>query len=314
MTKQHTEPVDFIILGAAKAGTTSLYHYLKVHPRICMSRIKETMFFSLEGRKVEFLGPGDMQSAYRYAVTSIKDYEACFHGCGRNMLRGEASPMYLHDPRAVENIKRHAPSARLITILRNPVERAYSAYMHLRRDQREPYENFSDALYAEQERIDKGYGDIWHYASLGFYGQQLRHYLDHFSRDQILILFYEDLCRDRDGVLDTIYRFLDIETGHYPGDDTRHNSGGIAKNERLHRFVYQVLQGDNWFRSLMQRLFPESVRTRVATGIRLFEARVNLKKYDEISPEDKAYLIDLYRSDIEELQQLVGRDLSHWLQ
>jgi len=314
MPTQRTEPVDFIILGAAKAGTTSLYHYLKAHPRICMSRVKETMFFALEGRKADFSGPGDRQSAYRHAVTSLEAYEASFQGCEAHMLRGEASPMYLHDPRAPENIKRHAPNARLIAVLRNPIERAYSAYMHLRRDQREPCKKFSDALKAEQERIAKGYGDIWHYTTLGFYGRQLRSYLEYFDREQILILFHEDLCKDRNGVLDTIYRFLDIETGYYPSDDSRHNSGGIPKNERLHRFVYRVIQGDNWFRSLMQRLFPESFRTRVATRIRLFEARVNLKKYDEISPEDKAYLIDLYRSDIEELQQLVGRDLGHWLQ
>src|SRR5688572_7713518 len=125
---------NFLIIGAAKAGTTSLYSYLNQHPQIFMSPVKEPNFFALEGEKLNFRGPGDAQVINRYSITQLESYRAHFKGITQETCIGEASTLYLDHPKAVERIQHYTPKARLITILRDPVERAFSNFLHAVRD------------------------------------------------------------------------------------------------------------------------------------------------------------------------------------
>lgn len=314
MPSENKDIIDFIIIGAAKSGTTSLYQYLKQHPSICMSQVKETNFFSLEGRKICFNGPGDMETgAHSKSISDIKDYQKTFLHCKNKQLRGEASPLYLSDKNTPKNIFLKAPNVKLIAILRNPVDRAYSSYMHLVRDQRETIRDFRQALDAEQDRINNNYSEIWHYATNGFYYQQLMRYYSLFGAEQILVLFHDDLIKNRNHQLDIIYKFLNVETGVYPEAKEKHNIGGIPKNNYVHNLIYNLLNKENLLRTITQKIFTESVRSRVATIIRKAESKINLKQYPPMSDSDRKYLINIYKEDIGKLEKLLNKDLSNWL-
>ena len=314
MSSEKEAIIDFIIIGAAKSGTTSLYQYLKQHPSICMSQIKETNFFSLEGQNIRFSGPGDMETgAHTKSISTIKDYQKTFLHCKDKQIRGEASPLYLSDKNAPKNIFLKVPNVKLIAILRNPVDRAYSSYMHLVRDQRETIRDFRQALDAEQDRIKNNYSEIWHYATNGFYYEQLMRYYKVFNAEQILVLFHDNIIKNRNQQLDIIYKFLNVETGVYPEDKERHNIGGIPKNNFVHNLIYNLLNKKNLLRTITQKIFTESVRSRVATTIRKAESKINLRKYPPISEEEKKHLINIYRDDIHKLENLLNKDLSNWL-
>ena len=143
---------NFIVLGAAKAGTTALYHYLGQHPEVCMSRTKETNFLALKDDPLDFRGPGDRDYITRFSVTTLDGYRDQFRGCGAKPAIGEASPLYLYSPKAPGLIGEVVPDAKLIVILRNPIDRAYSAFLHLVRDGRETVLDFGEALRLEDER------------------------------------------------------------------------------------------------------------------------------------------------------------------
>jgi Sulfotransferase family len=167
---------NFLIIGAGKAGTSSLYQYLKQHPQIYMSPIKETNFFALEGQDLNFADPRDRIN--KYSITKIEDYYAQFEAVSNETAIGEASPLYLYEPKAPEQIQHYIPDVKLIAILRNPVDRAYASFLYLHREQRESLEYFSEALDAEPSRIQNNYPWIWHYKNLGFYAEQLQRYFE----------------------------------------------------------------------------------------------------------------------------------------
>lgn len=138
---------NFLIVGAQKAGTTSLHYYLKQHPQIYMRPRKEPHFF--EGMHWDFYRPGRIM----LAVTDLADYQALFEGVTDEKAIGEASASYLYSPKAPTLIKRSIPDARLIAILRNPPDRAYSNFLHCVRGGRESIVDFAEALRVEEERI-----------------------------------------------------------------------------------------------------------------------------------------------------------------
>ena len=143
---------NFFIIGAAKSGSTSLYHYVKQHPQIYMSPLKEPKFFALAGEKLDFPGPGDQENVSR-AITDIHSYRNLFQGRTTEIVIGEASVLYLYSRRAINHIWQSIPNAKLIAILRHPVDRAYSNFLSLRRPNHEPIADFSQALQQEEARI-----------------------------------------------------------------------------------------------------------------------------------------------------------------
>src|ERR687883_42510 len=154
---------NFFVVGAQKAGTTSLYYYLKQHPEVYMSPVKEPHFF--EGMQSEFYRPGRKVMP----VTCLGDYQALFQGVSNEKAIGEASASCLYSPKAPALLKGAIPNAKLIAVLRNPVDRAYSNFLHCIRVNREPLPSFAGALQAEEGRIRNNWGPLWHYKQKGFY-------------------------------------------------------------------------------------------------------------------------------------------------
>ena len=121
---------NFLIIGAMRAGTTSLYHYLKQHPQVYMSPVKEPRFFALEGEKPDPGRPTD-ERLMNHSITDIEAYRALFQAVSKETAIGEASPLYLYSPKAPERIRHYIPDAKLIAVLRDPVERAYSHFLDI---------------------------------------------------------------------------------------------------------------------------------------------------------------------------------------
>jgi len=177
---------DFLVAGVPKAGTTALHMALSRHPGLYMSPIKEPKFFLTDGPPPTKGGPGDALT-YREHVWQRDRYEALFDAAPAGALCGESTPLYLHDRAALRRIKELTPAARLIVVLRDPVERAHSNWTHLWSAGLEPVGDFVRACAEEERRVAAGWASFWHYIGLGKYGEQLDYAFSQFPREQVLV-------------------------------------------------------------------------------------------------------------------------------
>lgn len=292
----------FLLVGAAKAGTTSLADYLGQHPEIFMSPVKEPNFFAFEGQSVCFTGPGD-EGINRRTITDLASYRRLFEASDDQPARGEASVVYLVSARAPERIRQHIPSARIVMILRDPVERAYSSYLYMQRDGREPLDSFREALAAEPARIAAGWQHIWWYVEAGFYGRQVARYLRQFPRDQILVLFYEHLRLDPAAVLSEVFKFLGVDPCFRPDTSIRHTPSGLPRS----RVVHGVLSRPLALKSLAKRILPSRAVRRTAARLR----KANLRR-PHLDSRLEVELRRVFHDDIEYLGELLDEDLSRW--
>lgn len=302
----------FFIIGAQKCGTTALYHFLNQHPDVFMSPVKEPNFFAFDGEPVDFRDADGRYSPIRdNSITDLPSYQALFSGRTRERAVGEASPHYLYVSGTAKRIKDHIPDVKLIAILRDPVERAYSAYLHARLASREPVRDFEEALRREDDRIRSRHGYIYHYASMGFYYRQLLEYFDQFKRDQIKIYIHDDLEDDSLGFMRDIYSFIGVDSSFVPDMSLRHNASGIPRSASLHKLLRYVST-----RKGIYKYVPEFVRSVLPTStIHSMAMKVrgtNLHK-PPIPPDGRAYLVEMYREEVARLERLIDRDLSHWI-
>ncbi|MDQ3862200.1 MAG: sulfotransferase domain-containing protein, partial [Actinomycetota bacterium] len=235
-------------------------------------------------------------------VTDINDYRALFRGVSGEVAIGEASHWYLYHPKAPRRIKHHIPDVKLVAILRNPVDRAYSQFLHFVRDGQEPLADFAQALREEDRRIH----DHWafgRYASRGFYYSQLKRYYDLFDRSQIKVHLYEDLSADAPTLLRDTFRFLEVDPTFVPELSVEPNVSGIPRNRVLHA----MLTRSGRTKAVLRQHLP--------TGMLELANRLknrNLVK-PQLSPELRLEMTEMYREEIVKLEDLIGRDLSGWL-
>ena len=291
---------NFLVLGTAKAGTTALHRYFIQHPEIYMSQPKELRFFPFENQQPNFRGPGDEKWAY---ITNLEDYSTYFSAGADYRVRGEAAPIYLYHARTPERIRHHIPHAKLIAILRHPTDRAYSHYLIMKRDGYEPL-NFREALVAEDQRVAANWSPNRHYRRRGFYTQQLQTYFDMFKSEQIAIYLYDDFVRDPLRFMQTIFRFLDVDDTFVPDMSERYNESKLLRSPALHDFLAERRPS----KDLLKPLIPFRIRKR----IKHHRNSRNLAK-PPLAPELRRHLTEGYRDDIRKLQDMLQRDLSHWL-
>ena len=295
---------NFLVIGAGKSGTTSLYHYLKQHPDIYMSPVKEPNFFALEGERPRFRGPEADERINRWSVTEIGAYEKLFDVAGGEKAIGESSPTSLYYPEAPARIKRYVPEAKLVAVLRDPVSRAYSAYLHTVRSGREKL-GFREALRAEEERIRENWEWIWHYKTVGLYYDQVKRYYDAFGSERVRTYLFEDLSESPVSVSQDIFRFLGVDGSFVPDTSLRHNVSGIPKSKAL----VALIKRPNPLKSAARAILPEKLRKRLSVSL---QTR-NLSKAPPMPEEARRELVEAYREDVLALQGLIGRDLSGWL-
>lgn len=297
---------NFLFIGTGKAGSTSLHYYLKQHPQIFISPVKETNFFAFEGEKLDFSGPGDQESeTVRNSITNIETYLQNFDGVSDELAIGEICPSYLYVEKSPERIKHYIPDAKMIAILRNPVDRAYSNFSGLVKTGRETLSDFSEAVHDEQFRVEKNWAPGWHHVSHGFYYQQLKRYFDLFDRDQFRIYLFEDWTSDPFSLVKDIFEFIGVDSSFEPDLSTVYNKSGKPRS----RVLYKLLSQPNPIKDSLKPLLPRRLRSKFYSDLQNF----NLQKLPEMSPELRKNMVNIYKDDVLNLQGLIGKDLSQWL-
>lgn len=294
----------FLLMGAMKAGTTALYQALDQHPDVFMAPVKEPNFFAFANEPPSFEAPLDQhpQGINHKTISDPAAYEALFEDAHPDQARGEASHTTLYWPEAPANVERYAPEARLVAILRNPIERAYSEFLHFVRDGHEPHSDFASALDAEPERIDANWA-FGRYVDRGRYYQQLRRYYERFDEEQIRVYLFEEFRKDPQTVLRDLYSFIGVDPSFTPALDRRVNKSGVPRS----RLVQQVISSLQPLRSALDPVLPQALIDWV-----LALRNQNLEK-PPMTPETRNRLRETFREDVHRLSRLLDRDLSHWL-
>lgn len=272
---------NFLIIGAPKAGTTSLYDYMREHPRIFMSDPKETRFFVFRGSTPD---------RKRWPVQSLEEYEALFDGVRDETAIGEATPHYLIDAKAPERIHALLPEAKLIASLRNPIDRSYSVYqMNLRNQGTNTGVSFAEAL-AHDHNLRETYAD------------KLERYFAIFPREQIRIILLDDLEAKPGAVMRGLFEFLEVDSAFRPDLSKISNPGGEPRVKLLHDLLAHP-----GLRAFGRKFLPET------TIERLKDLRSGNLKKQPMAAADRKAALEVFRGDILATQDLIGRDLSHWL-
>lgn len=296
---------NFFVIGAMKAGTTSLYQYLRQHPSVFMSTVKEPHYFAFPNSRPVFSGPGDREAADAMLVTDRRKYLALFRGADPGQLSGEASAMYLYVPESADRIKAEVPDAKIIAILRNPADRAYSSYLHLVRDGRESVDAFASAVTLERDRIANGWMPIWHYTNAGRYVTSLAHYLHVFGKSQVKVLLYEDLVQDGTKAAQELFAFLGVDDRFVPETGLVFNRSGIPRS----RALFALVKKPNPIRAVLRPLIRGQLRDRLSERM----LQLNMSAAPSFDPELRGSLVADFKDDNLRLQDVLERDLSSWL-
>jgi len=288
---------SFVIIGAAKAGTTALYWYLSDHPQVFMSPVKETNYFAFglgdDGKPL--YGDPDL---HRFPVQTSAAYEELFSGAGEALAVGEASPIYLECPQSAARIREALPTARIICGLREPVDRAYSDYLMFLRTRGRRLDPDRDLTAASDwARPDS------HWMQISRYHEALSRYFDLFPREQIHVFLFEDLRADSLGCVRDIYRSVGVYPGFAPDLETPHNVGGMPSSRTLEKVFTS-----GSVRKAVEPWIPQ----RAADVARRLRTK-NLKKAPPLPKELKAELSRHFRDDIGKTSELIRRNLDHWL-
>lgn len=290
-----------IVGGASKSGTTALFYYLMQHPEICMSKKKELHFFAREYLAKEVGGPGD-----KFILAEIPrdfdEYLSHYDFNGENVFF-DISPSYLYHYKCADNISSVFPNAKLIFILRNPVDKVYSQYLHLVGAGREPL-SFSDALEEEEKRKSIGFADMWLYKESGFYFEAASYFVNVFGRDNVLFFYHEELISNPDVVLEKICEFSGVDPSFKFEPVVEANKSGVPKS-----IILAKLLAPNAFTYFARRFLPKSL----GRNIRKFLKSFNTGAKPNLSVDIRNRLSAVYQDDIHKLELLVGRK-SGWVE
>jgi hypothetical protein len=293
---------DFLVIGAARAGTTALYEGLRGHPDIFLTPVKETNYFSYAGTKPDVKGPG--ADFINNSMTDLSDYRTQFAEARPGQMLGEISPLYLFEPDAPKNICDAVPDVRLIAILRNPIDQAWSHFLYARHHAIEAEADFVRALDLEEERLAQGWQPLFGYSRFPRYGEQLARYFAQFPQEQILILDYDDFRTDAVAFQAQICRFIGVNDTYQAEVGKQVNAGGSPRS----RFLQELIMRPNAL-TAPARVLPLSWRRAIRDRL----AGRNVGTRQEMPEAARAILGKRLADDVAALSDLLGRDYSHWL-
>jgi len=280
----------FIIIGAHKAGTTSLYEYLSQHPQVYLPPIKETNYFAYEDAYAS-------DGSY-YPVRTWEDYTALYKGAGSYRARGDVSPEYLLNHSSAWRIREALPDCKIIVSLREPISRAYSHYTD---------EFRTGARTGRHPPLAEDVNLSERWVRAGLYYSHLKHYYDLFPKTNILPVEFDMIIKDPQKTASRIFEFIGVDPQLSVRSDTVYNAGGLPRQA----FLFNVLRKTR-LGALMKHYAPPRVRTAFST------AKARLLKHitraaPELPEETAQELASLYFREILLLQGLVGIDLHYWL-
>ncbi len=295
-----TKP-NFFIVGAPKCGTTAIFDYLKPHPEIFMPAYKEPHYFARDfhGSRLDRFRNGN-------------DYLRLFAHASDAKRIGEASTWYLYSSTAAYEIKDFDPNAKIVAMLRSPVEMMYSLYHQLLYNLNEDLPTFAQALAAEEER-KQGKNipaklDIMpsalYYRETPKFTQQVKRYFDVFGRENVHVIIYDDMKGDSLGVYRRVLEFLEVDPDFVP-EMKIINANKYMRNERVQDFL---IAPPNWLMQVGKKVLP--VARPVYWKLRNLNSRYQSRP--QLEPSLRAELQAEFLPEVEQLSELLGRDLTHW--
>lgn len=289
---------NLLIIGAAKSGTTALHEYLAQHPDIFMSTPKEPRFFYVwENPQQMEIHEREGRSEHNYYHT-IERYSKLFEKGKECAIRGESSTAYLANPDCAARIKKLVPHAKLIAVLRNPVERAFSNYLMYKKWQIEKKE-FAAVINEEIQTGRTSYQQPMRYLFLGKYVESLKTYYGLFPAEHIRVYLYDDFETEPVNMLKDIFQFLGVDDSFVPDMKRRHNVSLInryANAPRTNKVLSTVEKG---FAKLKMPLLEKSVKS-----IRFYKPKFDI--------DDRKKLTNYYSEEISALEKILNKDLSNW--
>jgi len=289
---------DFLFVGTAKAGTTSIYNYLVQHPDIVIPK-KETFYFIRDAYPEKLL-PYPKQRKEQDLFRDISELEKLYSGIDKGKLVGEVGTgyLYFHEKAIPEILKLTGSSTKILIILRNPIERTFSSFMHFKKYSFE-LENLKREIKKENERKTKGFDFMWQFSGLSYYAESVLAYKKAFK--EVKVLFYEDLKKDPNKFMDEIISFLGVSKEFEFDTSKSFNPSGKPKNERLQKMI----TGDYFLKRKLRPIYHAILGKKRVQEIRDNIRDKNLSRIS-MNSEDKAFLSQLFREDINELQEILG--------
>ncbi|RLV47790.1 sulfotransferase [Nocardioides mangrovicus] len=299
---------DFLLVGAPKAGTTALHAALALHPQVFVSDPKEPKYWLCDDAPPPaWRGPGDAHSQQEWTWRR-QEYSRLFEPAPADAVRGESTPFYLWSRGAHRRIGEQLPDVKVIAVVRDPVDRAYSNWMHLWSDGLEPEADFMTAFALQDERVAAGWAPFWRYRELGLYGEQLAHLHRYVDPAQVLVVRYRDIVDDPPATFDRVARFLGIAEGQV-GSVPRDNSKPFVEPGWRPRVFGPAVRAGAW----AGQFVPPQVWRRVSVPV-----IQQLRSSDDahrpmLTPGERARLVPCFADDVALLSTITGEDYSDWL-
>ncbi len=269
-----------------------------------MAREKESHHFLFCDEVPKFTGPGDASEFTKLIIADRRDYLGCFATSLAKKAVGEASVYYLYRPESLQRALDFNPQMRFVTILREPVARAFSAFAHQRRDRWEPLDDFAAALSAEEERVEAGWGFGWHYSRGSDYVPQLEQARAIVPAGQLHVLLYDDLKRNPVQSLQEVFSFLGVDNSFVCDTSLRLNASGTPRYARLN----DTLARQNRAKDVLKRVVPYGLGLAMQQRLRNWNLRP-----EQLGTPARRSLEPYFDLDADRLQDLIGRDLQCWL-
>lgn len=304
---------NVLIIGAARAGSTFLINQLTHHPDIATSNPKETHFLSLGNRSEGFSGPGDDTTINRQIQHSVTGWESTFVPAQRAKMRIDASvSMLYYANETIERIDEFlGDDVRVIVVLRDPVERAHSAFKYLQNRGYETSTTFAEALDVEYSRIDDGWHHLWHYSSMSRYAEQLAPWVEKFG-DRLTVVDYDRLTTESETVCAELISWMGLESGldnpelnpEAKTADTRAvNSSGELRSSGMQQLL-TTCRKVGWLQRAVKAAVPFEYRERLRS--------LNLRAAT-VSESDRSRLLGELEQDMALLRDMLGPLSPVWL-
>jgi len=294
---------NFLIVGAAKSGTSSLHNYLNQHSEVFMPSYNK---YEMKVKEPRFLIKDLVKHRLHNGIWSWEEYQSLFENVKDAKAIGESSVLYLYYYKhTINNIKRRLGNdVKIIIMLRNPTDRAYSAFQHVSRGFQEQH-SFEEALVIEEGRLEKDNNltPMVMYKDMGLYSKMVKAYLDAF--EHVHIILYDDFRDKTDEVLHNVYQFLAIDKHQIVDSVSRYNVGGKRwKNKRFK----QIFMKNNPLKWVLKSILPKKIRK----GVRDKLVNISMQTVVPMQFETRKMLNDFFKDDVEKLSDLLNKDLTHW--
>ena len=285
---------NFLVAGFPKCGSTSLHYYFSEHPEIFMPAQKELHFFTYDVLQQQNKGKDDKE-VKKFHIGTLKEYKACYARASKEIAVGDASPSYANYESAIPKIKEVlGEDVKIIIVLRDPIKRAYSNYLHLVREGRETL-SFYDALMKEEERRANNYSDFWYYTFNSLYADKIERMTKEFNN--VRLITFEDFIRNPQDNIRDIYDYLGVNPDFSPDNIKTHfNPGGVYKKNPITSFIFKQSK----FKSAVKRIVPLNTSVK--------RAKIQLiKRFQEETPQidekSEKYLVEVFKEDVMRLSE-----------